>query len=213
MSPERSTEDLIRHLAARPVPGPFPGRLAVGGMAAAVIVALGLFWMVFGLRLDLVSAWSHLPVQAKTLLPLSLSGLAVWLALASSRPGRRLALWPLAIPVLLGVALVVRRLEQGPAATLLADTVGSTAFACLASITFMSALPLAAGIWALRRAAPTRPALTGALLGLAAGAGVAAGYALHCTEDSPLFFMSWYGLAIALVTSLGAVLGSRFLRW
>lgn len=62
-------------------------------------------------------------------------------------------------------------------------------------------------------------ASTGESLGQAAAimsafaAGVAAGYALHCTEDSPLFFVSWYGLAIAIVGTLGAWLGHRFLRW
>jgi hypothetical protein len=65
----------------------------------------------------------------------------------------------------------------------------------------------------LRRAAPVRPGVTGALLGLAVGAGVAAGYALYCTEDSPLFFMLWYSLAIGIVAGCGAILGLRFLRW
>ena len=63
------------------------------------------------------------------------------------------------------------------------------------------------------RTAPTRPVLTGALLGVAIGAGVAAGYALHCIEDSPLFFVSWYGLAIGIVGGVGGLLGHRLLRW
>ena len=65
----------------------------------------------------------------------------------------------------------------------------------------------------LRRGAPARPALTGALLGLASAGGIAAGYALHCTEDSPLFFVSWYSLAILLVAGLGALAGRRVLHW
>jgi hypothetical protein len=38
-------------------------------------------------------------------------------------------------------------------------------------------------------------------------------YAAHCTDDSPLFVATWYSLAIAFVTVVGAVIGSRVLRW
>ena len=38
-------------------------------------------------------------------------------------------------------------------------------------------------------------------------------YAAHCTDDSPLFIAAWYSLAIAFVTVVGAVIGSRALRW
>jgi hypothetical protein len=93
------------------------------------------------------------------------------------------------------------------------EIMGQTALACLVSVTVLSALPLAVGLWLMRHGAPTRPALSGALLGLAAGAGVTAGYALHCPDDSPLFFVLWYGLAMCLPTGFGALLGHRFLRW
>jgi hypothetical protein len=49
--------------------------------------------------------------------------------------------------------------------------------------------------------------------GLLAGGMGAALYAMHCPDDSPLFVATWYGLAIAVVATLGAVLGSRVLRW
>jgi hypothetical protein len=38
-------------------------------------------------------------------------------------------------------------------------------------------------------------------------------YSLVCTEDSPLFYVTWYGLGILLVAGLGAALGARLLRW
>ena len=75
-------------------------------------------------------------------------------------------------------------------------------------------MPLLAGtLWALRRGASTRPALAGAVAGLLSGGAAAAIYAVHCTEDSPLFYAVWYSLAILAVTGLGAALGSRVLRW
>ena len=212
MTERRTTEDLIRQLAASPAPAPFHPVAAVGGMLAQLALGLGLFLLVFGLRTDLVVAWAHVPVQAKTILPVLLSLVAIRLALRSSVPGGRVALWPLTLPVALAGLLLVHRLVVADG-SLLAEAIGQTALACLVSITLLALLPLAAGIFFLRRTAPTQPVLTGALLGLAAGAGVAAGYALHCTEDSPLFFVLWYGLGIGAVGGIGAALGHRFLRW
>jgi hypothetical protein len=65
----------------------------------------------------------------------------------------------------------------------------------------------------LRSGASTRPALTGAVGGLLAGAAAAAVYSLHCTEDSPLFYAFWYLLAVVVVAAIGAAAGSRVLRW
>jgi hypothetical protein len=213
MNAKRTTNDLIRDLAARPVPAPWSPAATLGGMLSAVAVTLTLFWFAFGLRADLAEAIQRIPVQAKTVLPVALAILAVGLAFASARPGRAVTLWPLAIPVAFGAGMVVLRIAEGASSPLLMELVGKTAPACIASITLMSLLPLGAGLALARRAAPTRPELTGALLGVAAGAGIAAGYALHCSEDSPLFFMTWYSLAICIVTVIGGFAGGRLLRW
>ena len=45
--------------------------------------------------------------------------------------------------------------------------------------------------------------------GCSRGGAAAAVYALHCTEDSPLFYAVWYGLAILAATGVGALLGAR----
>lgn len=212
MTTRQTTDELIRDLAARPAPAPFHPVAAAGGMAVMAALVLGLYLAGFGLRADMAGAWQHLAVQAKTVLPALLSLIAIWLALRSARPEGRIKAWPLAVPIALALALALQRLvmADGPH---LAELMGNTAMACLASITLLSALPLAVGVVLLRRAAPTRPVQTGALLGIAVGAFVAAGYALHCTEDSPLFFVSWYGIAIGLAGTGGAYLGHRFLRW
>lgn len=213
MTVKRTTEDLIRDLSSRPVPPPLSARRTLGAMLFAILLPLLLFWFAFGLRQDLGEALGRLPVQAKTVLPLALCLLAAGLAIGSGRPGERPALWILAVPALVGLALVGLRLAEGTDTGLLSEIVGQTALACVSSITVMSTFPLWVALRTFQRAAPTRPSLTGAMLGLAVGAGVASGYALHCTEDSPLFYMSWYVLAICAVAGLGAVLGNRVLRW
>jgi hypothetical protein len=213
MTPKPTTADLIRQLASSPAPQPFRTAKVAVGVLAVIGVMLAVFWSTFGLRADLASAWHDLPVQAKSLLPLLLSGVAIWLALGSSRPEARIRLWPLAVPLVLGLYLVVQRIGQATGPIPMIEAVNPSAIVCLSAVTLLSVLPLGLGVVMLRRAAPVRPGLTGALLGLAVGAGIAAGYALYCTEDSPLFFMLWYSLAIGIVAGCGAILGQRFLRW
>jgi hypothetical protein len=91
--------------------------------------------------------------------------------------------------------------------------VGHNVRFCTVFIPLFSLGPLALMLWALRYGAPTHPARTGAIAGLVAGGIGAAFYAAHCFDDSPLFVAVWYSLAIGAVAGLGALLGSRFLRW
>ena len=84
---------------------------------------------------------------------------------------------------------------------------------CVASIIYLSALPLTATIYALRQGAPTSPAVMGAVAGLLAGALGATVFAMHCTNDSPLFVAIWYALAIGLMSMFGLLIGKRALRW
>jgi hypothetical protein len=72
---------------------------------------------------------------------------------------------------------------------------------------------LAASLIGLRHGAPTRPALEGAMAGMVSAGLAATLYASHCTDDSPLFVATWYTLSTALVTALGALVGSRVLRF
>jgi hypothetical protein len=84
---------------------------------------------------------------------------------------------------------------------------------CLASIIFLSVLPLTATIYALRQGAPASPAVMGAVGGLLAGALGATVFAMHCTNDSPLFVAIWYTLATGLMALTGLLVGRYVLRW
>ena len=213
MTGRMTTEELIDALAARPAPPPL-NRLAVGlALTGAVVAGLSVFWAVFGFRPDLARALVTPVTLAKTVLPLALSVTALLLALRSARPEVRLPLWPLLLPAGLAAVLFLRTAMGTPPEQFLPGLMGQTALACTLSVTGLALAPVLLGTSLLRRGASTRPALSGALIGLASGAGATAGYALHCTEDSPLFFVTWYGLAIVLATALGAVIGARRLRW
>jgi hypothetical protein len=64
--------------------------------------------------------------------------------------------------------------------------------------------------------APGRPNVScydGGGGGLLAGGLGATVFAMHCTNDSPLFVAIWYALAIGLMSIFGAVVGRHALRW
>ncbi len=61
--------------------------------------------------------------------------------------------------------------------------------------------------------APAHPSVAGAIAGMLSAGLAATMYASHCTDDSPLFVATWYSIATALVSAIGALAGSRILRF
>jgi hypothetical protein len=90
---------------------------------------------------------------------------------------------------------------------------GHNAMVCMSSIPVIAAVPLGLMLYAIRQGAPARPARAGAIAGLIAGGIAAFFYAAHCFDDSPLFVATWYTIAIGVVTTVGALVGGRVLRW
>lgn len=208
-----STEDFIADLARAPVPKPFSASSIALWTSAATALGVALWLSLMGLRPDLGTALSAPVTLAKTGLPALLSVSALWLAIRSGYPGKGLRLSYLLLPPAMALVLIADAAAATPAPFLTQAMVGSTAMKCLSAVLGLSLLPIAAGLTFLKNGASTNPALSGALLGLAAGAGAAAGYSLACTEDSPLFYVVWYGLAIASAGAVGSLAGSRLLRW
>lgn len=128
--------------------------------------------------------------------------------MAPAHPGRRLL--PLAALAVLAVAV---ELSVLPSVSWAGRLIGSNALVCLVAIPTLAIVPLAAVLAMLRSGAPASPTLAGAAAGLLAAAAAAALYAFHCFDDSPLFVVTWYGLAALPVITLGAVAGRRLLRW
>lgn len=209
------TDDLIGLLAADAAPqAPLrPVRIA-GVVLAAILAVAGLFLMLAGVRDGLAAALQQPAVLAKTALPLVLAGLAFPMALAQLRPDAgRPRWWGLLPPAMAAAGLWLWGFSVLPPAERFADVSGFAVTECLGLIVTLSILPLAVLIAKMRRGASVAPARAGALAGLAVACGITTGYSLFCTQDNPVFYVTWYGLAILLVTVLGAVLGLRFLRW
>ena len=83
----------------------------------------------------------------------------------------------------------------------------------LLAIPAMSLPLLVAALVGLRHGAPSRPAVAGAIAGMVSAGLAATLYASHCTDDSPLFVATWYTLAALAVAAVGALAGSRVLRF
>lgn len=121
--------------------------------------------------------------------------------------------WLLLLPVGLLAVAIGSEAMMAPAMPMTMRLVGKNSRWCMSAIPAMS-LPLLAGaLFGLRHGAPSRPALAGALAGLLSAGLAATLYASHCTDDSPLFVATWYTIATAIVTAIGAAVGSRVLRY
>jgi len=210
------TDDLIEALVQdrAAVAGKPRGALSVALVGGALIAAI-LFLTVLGYRPDIAAAAETYRFLFKFVFTLTLAATTIWLIFTIVRPEavpglRLLAL--AAAPVLIILA-VVAELSVMPSSTWLPRLIGKNWWFCLTVIPSLAIVPLAAFLMALRRAAPADPGLAGALAGLASGAIAATLYASHCTDDSPLFVLTWYSLAIGIVTIVGYFAGRRWLAW
>jgi hypothetical protein len=84
---------------------------------------------------------------------------------------------------------------------------------CVVLIPILAAPTAALLLWFMRAFAPTRLMLTGAAIGALSGGIGAMAYAMYCPTDSVAFVTTWYALAIAVCAALGALVGSKLLRW
>lgn len=209
------TDDLIRALSADTVPARPLLATLLTGLIPAVGFAGIVVWSVLGYRADLAQSLFDPVSVARFILAGALAFAGLRIALAFARPEGRIQarLWPLAVLGAIALGLLIWAYVTTPADARQMAVVGKTMTTCLVSIPLLAILPVASILGMLRHGASTTPRLASMVAGLAGGGVAAAVYALHCTEDSPLFYVTWYGLAIAIVTIAASLIGPRFLRW
>ena len=211
------TDQLIRTLAAdnahraRPV-----GFVLALALLAAAPVSLAMFFAGLGVRPDVMTAMHNPFFDLKFVVTLALAISAIAVSLHLSRPEASLRGWGwlLLIPAghsrrsgSAGEMMMPQRLPM------MTRLVGSNSRVCMTAIPLLSLPLLAAALIGLRHGAPARPALAGALAGLLSAGLAATLYASHCTDDLPLFVATWYTIATAMVAAIGALAGSRLLRF
>lgn len=210
------TEDLIARLAADHTPTRHPaGRSLALAALLAIVAAAAVMLLTTGPRPDFLAALHTWRFDMKFVVTLTLASAAFFLLRRAIYPEgfAGAPLWViLAAPALLALS-VGYELAVLPASAWRAALVGSNWLHCMLLVPVFGLLPLALALWGLSQGAPSRPVLTGFLAGLLAGGLGAAAYAANCPDDSPLFVMTWYPVGILALGALGALAGSRLLRW
>jgi hypothetical protein len=211
------TDDLVAFLSTNPEP--VDRRLLVRtlcvALAAGSIVALGIALVGLGVRSDLMTTRALIFLVVKFSFAVGIVSLALVCLAKLARPGgeRKTPAFLIAMPFLVIMVLAAISLGLAPSSHWDKMIVGDQWLGCLLSIPIIAIVPFAISIWAVRKAAPTNLARTGAFAGLIAGGVSAMAYALHCTDDSLPFVAVWYSGTIVLCTLAGAILGPRLLRW
>lgn len=211
------TDELINALAADAAASEPPiGRTIAVAVALGAIAAAAVFLMIAGVRADFGFVATHSwRFVLKFVFTLAVLIPALALVRRLARPdGDASSLWMwLALPAALMASAAGYELIDAGAASVSGIVFLPNWSKCLVLIPTLSITPLAAILYALKSGAPANPALAGAVGGLLSGAIGATLYASHCDADSPLFVAVWYPLGIAAMTALGALIGSRLLRW
>ena len=209
------TDDLIDMLANNVEPAEAPRwRLRMlltllAGLAIAAILVLTFMHM----RPDIGTAtWAVLlkagfsAAAAATILPL---------AMRLMRPGAPLGWRLLAGLIFAGLSLLAAliALMGMPSQARMNAWMGGGFPWCIVLIPIFAAPAAALMVWLARSFAPTRLTLSGAAIGALSGGLGAMAYAMYCPVDSVAFVTTWYVVAIAICAALGAIVGSKLLRW
>jgi hypothetical protein len=210
------TEQLIRTLAADTDQRAWPVGLVLAlALLAAAPVSIAMFFAGLGVRPDIATAMHNPFFDLKFAVTLTLASSAVAVGLHLSRPEGTLQgfAWLLAVPLVILLAGIASEMMLPQRLPLMRRLIGNNWWLCLAAIPMLSLPLLTAALIGLRHGAPTRPAVMGAIAGMLSAGLAATLYASHCTDDSPLFVATWYTIGTAVVAAIGALAGSRVLRF
>lgn len=210
------TDQLIKTLAADNTHRSRPVSVVLAlALLAAAPVSILMFVAELGVRPDVMTAMHNPFFDLKFAVTLALASAAITISLHLARPEASLRgfVWLLAIPAGLLVAGISGEMMMPQRLPMMTRLVGHNSKVCMTAVPLMSLPLLAASLFGLRHGAPTRPAVAGAMAGLLSAGLAATLYASHCTDDSPLFVATWYSVGAALIAALGALIGSKVLRY
>lgn len=185
--------------------------VAIAGALTAFVILVA--WL--GVRPDLAEAASGRTYWMKTLYTFGIGVAGFTLVERLSRPGAKgRPGWFIAgVSATIIIGIAAYQLMLTPTEDMRAALMGSSWDKCPWRILVLALPGLAAVLLTMRRFAPTRPALAGMAAGLLTGGIAATVYGLHCQEVAAPFVAIWYSVGMLLSAFVGAVVGSRLLRW
>jgi hypothetical protein len=212
------TEELIDLLAREAVPvrrSPPPALLAALLVAFALAASMAGAWLM-GTRPDLSGALANPSFLLANAVLFGLLALAAAGSGALAVPGRVRRLRPRAVlgALLLAAAILVFLLRWPWLYGVSWGLWLSWGANCTLRTLVLGGPATAVGIWLHRRGASTQPALSGGLIGGAAGSQGANAMGWACGIDEPLHVLLWhFVIPTVLLAALGAWAGRRWLRW
>lgn len=212
------TEDLVANLSLDASPGKrwSPVMLLALAVGAGLAIALLFSFLLLPTRNDLMTAlMSDHVVMLKIVFAVSVIVITVPIVRELTLPGRSIGAFVFVtlLPFLIITILAAFELSALSLTEWHHVIVGSSWIACLWKVPLLALPSFILLSLSVRQLAPTNLRLTGAFIGLLAGGIGAAGYALHCHDDSVSFVAIAYSLAITEMTLFGALLGPRILKW
>jgi hypothetical protein len=209
-----STDDLIHSLAGtagtRRRSGSLRVTFAITGIVS-LACALLLVFSVFGVRQGFADLAVRLPFEFKLAYTIALVIGSSIVTLYVATPGASAtALYALSPAVIFLTCGVIFDPTNFP-------TMGETSTAvavCVGRIIFLS-MPamILTFLVVMRKGAPTQPLFAGAVIGMLSASVGAVAYTIACRNDGTAFVAIWYGVACAIMASIGAIVGHRVLRW
>jgi hypothetical protein len=207
-----STDDLIHSLASAAGArrsASLRAAFAVAG-AASLACALFLVFSVIGIRHDFADMAVRMPFGFKLAYTGSLVVGSFVVALYVATPAASATALYALLPTIILLALGV--LFDPTGFPIMGRTSTAVVF-CVGSILFLSLPAMILTFRAMRKGAPTRPLVAGAVIGVLSASIGAIAYALACKNDGTAFVAIWYTAACAIMALIGAVVGHRVLRW
>jgi hypothetical protein len=208
------TSDLITMLSRGVEPENSKWRMRMAlTLLAGLAIAAALVVAFMGMRPDIGTA--TLPVLLKAGFSALAAACVLPLAMRLMRPGAPLGWRIAAVLIFMGVSALATliALLGLPSELRLRSWTGGGFPWCIVLIPLFAAPAAVLLAWLARSLAPTRLTLAGAAIGALSGGLGAMAYAMYCPVDSVAFVTTWYVAAIAICAAVGAVLGSKLLRW
>jgi len=211
------TDDLVALLArsAGPVDSAASSRQFARTLASGALLSLVAVLLFLGPRPDWRSAMDVPMFWIKLGFPAATAAAAFIVLRRLAYPGMKVG-WTMfgpLVPVAIVWAMAATVLLAARPADRLPLILGSSSWQCPSFIAALSLPAFLLALRGLRRLAPTRLALTGAVAGLFAGGAAAFAYALYCIEMQAPFLGVWYVLGMSIPAAAGALLGRRLLHW
>ena len=211
------TDELIARLSADNARDGWrePMRALGLGVAAGTVTSFAIMVLWLGKRPDLAAAMSTSAYWMKFAYTAAFAIVAFWLLERLAKPGAPATVPEVAlfIPFFALAAIAIVEIAQAAPAERPHMMMGASSNVCPWRIIALS-LPIFSGVfWALKKFAPTRLIVAGAVAGLLAGAAGAWVYAFHCDESAAPFVAIFYTFGVAVVGALGGAIGRFALRW